>query len=186
MNKSKSKFVFSKQDYESGSGFSTYIWGPCLWQFIHIMTFNYPVKPTKEDKKNYLQFLQLLAKTLPCKWCRKNYSKNINEQDTKLDMNTMENRETLSRWACNMHNKVNKILKKNTCKKYDETRDFYEQFRARCTPAKDVKKGQHGGCTEPIHKGVKSRIVLRIVPRNSKTEVLKINKKFLFKKKILK
>ena len=49
----KSKFVFSKEDYESGNGFSTYIWGPCLWQFIHIMTFNYPVKPTKEDKKNY-------------------------------------------------------------------------------------------------------------------------------------
>ena len=98
----------------------------------------------------------------------------------------MKNRETLSKWACNMHNKLNKMLKKNECKKFENIRDFYEQFRARCTPIKDVKKGQHGGCTYPIHNGVKSKIVLRIVPRYTKTDVLKINKKCLCKKIIKK
>ena len=31
----------------------TSVWGPSLWQYLHTMSFNYPVKPTKEDKKNY-------------------------------------------------------------------------------------------------------------------------------------
>ena len=33
-----------------------------------------------------LQFLQLLSKTLPCKWCRKNYSKNINSIFDQADI----------------------------------------------------------------------------------------------------
>ena len=186
MNIKKKELVFSNEDYNSKNGFSTYIWGTCMWQFLHIISFNYPINPTDEQKKDYLQFLKLLEKTLPCKWCRINYGKNIREKDTKLSMKTMKNRETLSRWVCKLHNKVNKMLDKNEYKDYKNTRDFYEQFRARCTPVKDVNKGQHGGCNVPIHKGVKSRMVLRIVPRDSKTEVLKINKKCLCKKIIKK
>ena len=53
-----------------------------MWQFLHIMSFNYPTNPTDEQKKDYLQFLKLLEKTLPCKWCRINYGKNIREKDT--------------------------------------------------------------------------------------------------------
>ena len=179
-SKNKKLTVFDESHYKSDNGFSTYIWGPCMWQFLHIMTFNYPVKPTPKQKKDYKKFLELLQVTLPCGKCRENYAMNIKADDTKLTMNVMKDRESLSKWLCKLHNKINKQIGKNTETPYDECRDFYEQFRARCTKTKGA---QHGGCTIPIHKGIKSKTVLRIVPRNSKVPTLKINKKCLCKRK---
>ena len=36
--------TFNKDDYESGDGMLTSVWGPSLWHSIHTMSFNYPVK----------------------------------------------------------------------------------------------------------------------------------------------
>ena len=52
------KCVFQKTDFESGDGMLTYVWGPSLWHFLHTMSFNYPVKPTKEDKENYMNYYE--------------------------------------------------------------------------------------------------------------------------------
>ena len=38
--------TFNKQDYESGDGMLTSVWGPLFWHSIHTMSFNYPVRPT--------------------------------------------------------------------------------------------------------------------------------------------
>ena len=43
--------VFTKEDYKSGDGMLTSVWGPPMWHFLHTMSFNYPVNPTAEDKK---------------------------------------------------------------------------------------------------------------------------------------
>ena len=32
------------------------IWGPSTWIFLHSISFSYPEKPTKKDKKNYIFF----------------------------------------------------------------------------------------------------------------------------------
>ena len=45
--------VFEKKDYDSSDGMLTYVWGPSLWHFLHTMSFNYPVKPSCEDKLQY-------------------------------------------------------------------------------------------------------------------------------------
>ena len=176
---SNKEYVFDKEDYESGNGFSTYIWGPCMWYFLHTMSFNYPVKPTSLDKKHYMTFLKSLQYVLPCKTCRENYSKNIKSSECKLNMAVMKNRNSLSRWLCKLHNKINTQLCKKKEMKYEVCRDFYEQFRARCTKPKGK---QHSGCSEPFHKGIKSRTVLRIVPRKSKIPTLDVDKKCLCKK----
>jgi len=173
--------VFTEEDYNSNNGFSTFIWGPCMWFFLHTMSFNYPVKPTKDDKKHYMAFLQSLQYVLPCKTCRENYTKNINEKDSKLTMAVMKNRESLSRWLCDLHNKINGQLCKKREIKYEVARDFYEQFRARCDK-KPVDK-THNGCTEPFHRGIKSRTTLRIIPRSSKEQTLDVDKKCLCVKK---
>ena len=47
------KFVFSEQEYNSGDGMLTTVWGPSLWHYLHTMSFNYPNQPTKKDKENY-------------------------------------------------------------------------------------------------------------------------------------
>ena len=48
--------VFSKNDFNSDNGMLTKVWGPPLWYFLHTISFNYPIYPTKEDQKNYYNF----------------------------------------------------------------------------------------------------------------------------------
>ena len=36
------------------------------------MSFNYPINPTNQDKKNYREFILNLQNILPCKYCRIN------------------------------------------------------------------------------------------------------------------
>ena len=72
MPRTRKKRVYKKNDYENGNGMLTKIWGPSLWHFLHVMSFNYPVNPSKEDKENYRNFLCNLRHVLPCGKCRKN------------------------------------------------------------------------------------------------------------------
>ena len=50
-------------------------WGPGGWIFLHTITFNYPEKPTKADKKKYTDFFNMVGGMLPCKYCRDSYNK---------------------------------------------------------------------------------------------------------------
>ena len=48
------KLNFTEKEYNSDYGFITYIWGPMLWHFLHII-FNYPLtlkNIKKMDKKD--------------------------------------------------------------------------------------------------------------------------------------
>ena len=54
------KAVFSEDDYNSGDGFQTFIWGPCVWTFLHIVSMNY--RP--ERKEEYRAFLRALQPIL--------------------------------------------------------------------------------------------------------------------------
>ena len=72
------KRTYRKKDFSSGDGMLTSVWGPSLWHYLHTMSFNYPVKPTNEDKKNYKKFIMSLKHVLPCKYCRINLRKNLN------------------------------------------------------------------------------------------------------------
>ena len=74
--KKKSK-TYTKKNYNSGEGMLTSVWGPSLWHYLHTMSFNYPVKPTKQDKKQYKNFILLLKHVMPCKYCRINLRKNL-------------------------------------------------------------------------------------------------------------
>ena len=58
-NKTKKK-TFGKNDFSSGEGFQTSIWGPLIWTSLHIISFNYPVNPSLENKNTN----KILFKTL--------------------------------------------------------------------------------------------------------------------------
>ena len=73
---SKKRLIYNKKDYNSGDGMLTSVWGPSLWHYLHVMSFNYPVEPTKQQKQKYKQLLLNLQYTLPCKYCRINYKSN--------------------------------------------------------------------------------------------------------------
>ena len=51
-NKTNKKRTKNKEYYNNKNCMMTYIWGPPLWHFLHTMSFNYPVNPTKHDKKH--------------------------------------------------------------------------------------------------------------------------------------
>ena len=84
------KRVFKKKDFLSGDGMLTPVWGPSLWHFLHMMSFNYPVNPTDEDKKNYRNYIINLQYILPCRFCRENLTKNL--KMFPITERTMKNR----------------------------------------------------------------------------------------------
>jgi hypothetical protein len=181
-NKTK-KRTFSKKDFLSGDGMMTKIWGPAMWHYLHTMSFNYPVNPTNEDKKNYRDFILNLKNVLPCKYCRINLSNNFKKKP--IQMCHMKNRDTFSRYIYELHETVNKMLHKKSNLTYCEVRERYEHFRSRCTNEKPkvftfkkttTLKKREKGCTEPLY-GKKSKCVINIVPQEDRTATFKINKK---------
>ena len=181
-NKTK-KHVFSKKDYKSGDGMLTSVWGPPMWHYLHTMSFNYPVNPTPEDKKHYMDFIITLQYVLPCKYCRMNLTNNFKKKP--LQMCHMENRDTFSRYIYELHEIVNKMLHKTSHLSYCEVRERYEHFRSRCTEEKpkifnfkktNTKRKKEKVCTEPLY-GKKSKCVINIVQQEDKRATLKIDKK---------
>ena len=186
INKNKSlkriKRVFSKEDYNSGDGMLTSVWGPPMWHFLHTMSFNYPVNPTAEDKKNYSDFVYNLRYVLPCKYCRINLTSNL-KANPLLDCH-LKSREAFSKFIYRLHEIVNKRLGKKSGLSYCDVQERYEHFRSRCTkndpPPKlfdfSKKKDKEKGCTEPLY-GHKAKCVLHIVPQTTDVPSLRVDDK---------
>ena len=183
--------VFSKEDYNSSDGMLTYVWGPSMWHTLHTISFNYPIKPDRDTKLKYLEFFRGLRNILPCKYCRINLVKNLKK--VPLTMKTMRDRESLSRWVYKLHEEINAMLGKKSGLSYDDVRDRYEIFRARCIDdtkgkkktkknkgkslkPKSKKKQIEKGCTNPLY-GVRSKCVITIVPRDTRCKSFSIDKR---------
>lgn len=130
---------------DSNNGLITSIWGPHEWESLHAKTFGYPIKPTEQQKQDYLNYFIALGNVLPCIHCRKSYNEFIKQGNTKLDMTVMESRETLSRWGFNLHNTVNKKLGVDYGVTYDEICYKYDSYRAQCSKSIIAK-----GCLTPL------------------------------------
>jgi hypothetical protein len=162
----------------------TSVWGPGMWHYLHTMSFNYPSDPTINDKKHYRDFVLSLKYVLPCGKCRANLIKNFKR--LPLKMKYMQNRETFSKYIYELHELINKMLDKKSGLTYNEVRERYEHFRARCAKTyndlrkdlrKTMKKGSsEKGCTEPLY-GEKAKCILRIVPEGKKLKTLEIDDK---------
>ena len=181
-NKTK-KRTFTKNDYKSGDGMLVSVWGPAMWHYLHTMSFNYPVKPTIQDKKHYKDFVINLQYVLPCKYCRINLTNNFKKKP--LQMCHMASRDTFSRYIYELHETVNKMLHKNSNLSFCDVRERYEHFRSRCTEEKPkvftfkkttTRRKKEKGCTEPLY-GKKSKCVINIVPQEDKIATFKMDKK---------
>jgi hypothetical protein len=171
--------TYSEKEYKSGEGMLTTVWGPSLWHFLHTMSFNYPIEPTNEQKKYYMNFILSLKNILPCKYCRINLTKNF--KVVPLKMSSMKDRESFSRYIYTLHEHINKMLGKKSNLTYEDVRERYEHFRARCTVKRVVKEK---GCTESLYKGEKSKCIIKIVPQSKKCNTFQMNKSC--KKKLIK
>jgi hypothetical protein len=177
IKKRKTNKIFDKNDFKSSDGMLTTVWGPSLWHSLHTMSFNYPEHPTNKDKINYRKFILNLKYVLPCKYCRINFKENL--KCLPLRKKEMKNRETFSKYVYDLHELINKMLKKKSNLTYDDVRIRYEHFRARCSKSKTTKKlkrKKETGCLDPLY-GLKSKCVIKIVPQESKCETFQMNKK---------
>jgi len=183
-NKNKTRKVYNKNDFKSKDGMLTSVWGPGLWHYLHTMSFNYPDHPTMENKKYHKQFMMSLKYVLPCKYCRMNLRKNF--KAVPLNEAALKNRESFSRWMYNLHEHINKMLKKTSGLSYDDVRERYEHFRARCSDTsmskimEEIKKIEKGnkkekGCETPLY-GHKAKCVIKIVPKDKKEPTFQMDK----------
>ena len=180
---SKKHRIFKKGDFVSGDGMMVSLWGPPMWHFLHTMSFNYPVNPSQEDKEHYRDFVLSLQHVLPCKYCRQNLKTNF--KSMPLTMEQMKSRDSFSRYIYELHELVNRMLKKKSNLTYCDVRERYEHFRSRCTEEKPIifkyskqtrKNKKEKGCTEPLY-GKKSKCIIKIVPQETKEKTMQIDKK---------
>jgi len=162
--------VFNENDFNSGDGMITSVWGPPMWHVLHTISFNYPIKPTEAQMEDYFNFYSSLEKILPCKFCRDNLKNNLKK--CALTKKIMASRMTLSRWVYDLHETINKMLGKKSNLTYEMVRERYEFFRSRCVEdpskkKKEKKSKTESGCVEPLY-GVKSKCVLNIIPRDAR------------------
>ncbi|MHA2039540.1 MAG: FAD-linked sulfhydryl oxidase, partial [Promethearchaeota archaeon] len=175
----------------SGDGMLTSVWGPPLWHYLHVMSFNYPVKPTAADKKHYRDFICNLRNVLPCHYCRQNLKKNL--KMLPLTNADLKNRDRFSRWVYKLHELVNTMLGKTSGLKFCDVRERYEHFRSRCTQDSKVVSGKvlkehlrrtqkkEKGCTEPLY-GKKSQCIVKIVPQDKKNKTFQMDDKCIKKR----
>lgn len=109
-------------------------WGSRGWTFLHCLPLCCEDELKEEQREEWIEFIELLQKMLPCKYCRASYA-NFIQEDTVADGLSNSKfkghcKVALANWLFALHNKVNKKLEKDLCK------DFYENC---CQVGQDVK-----------------------------------------------
>ena len=163
----------------------TAVWGPSLWHTLHTISFNYPVSPTQAQKREYKTFMLSLRDVLPCDKCRTNLR--VYFTNHPLTMKCLASRSSFSFYVYRMHEKVNRLLGKDSGLTYCDVRERYEHFRARCTKKRrknsmfrrQESKGK--GCSDALH-GRKSKCILSIVPATRRCKTMSIHSSCLKKR----
>jgi len=105
-------------------------WGPGGWVFLHSITFNYPLEPTDNDKKNYRNFFISIENILPCKYCRESYK--VYYKYLPIDP-FLDSREGVVYWLYKLHELINqKIFQESTNASFEDVIRKYEDMRAKC------------------------------------------------------
>jgi hypothetical protein len=137
------------------------------------MSFNYPVEPTPAQQEQYRTFVLQLQHVLPCGKCRNNLESNL--ANHPLTMDHMASRDTFSRYIYELHEVVNTMLHKKSHLSFEDVRERYEHFRARCAvekpPAAEPSSiwstfvvPKENGCVTPMEASSKSKCIMHIVP----------------------
>tara|TARA_Y100000741_G_scaffold201141_2_gene152963 strand:- start:4854 stop:5435 length:582 start_codon:yes stop_codon:yes gene_type:complete len=176
---------YRNHDYNSKDGMQSAIFGPPYWMTIHMASFNYPVEPTDTHKQHYLNWLLSFEHVLPCRYCRENFPKNL--EASGFDFNTiplwknkcMKSRHEFSLFCYTLHDSVNKMLKK-TSPTFEEIRNRYENFRAKCLSDDEKIKLQQTkkelGCIRPSHNGERGKCVISIIPQKINSDGFIVHK----------
>ncbi|KAJ3439485.1 fad-linked sulfhydryl oxidase alr [Anaeramoeba flamelloides] len=81
--------------------------GRNTWSVLHSISAYYPKNPNKEQQKQALNFLISLSELYPCSKCRKHLSNYLKKHPPRVESN-----KAFNIYLCQMHNSINKYLKK--------------------------------------------------------------------------
>lgn len=107
--------------------FPPIVWGPFFWHTIHIVALGYPKSPTYTDKKCAKEFYESIAFLLPCAVCREHYRSHLGKNPLTPFLDT---KKDLLKWTIDIHNAVNKMLKKPEWTE-SEVMTYYERLGRR-------------------------------------------------------
>jgi hypothetical protein len=98
-------------------------WGKHGWIFLISIAYNYPNKPTNDDKTYFYNFYHNLQNVLPCNACRNNFKSHIKKYP--LCDNVLKSRTNLITWLFKIRNCVDKSI---GVKEYTNT-DFLKELQ---------------------------------------------------------
>ena len=110
-------------------------WGSRGWKFLHCLPLCCKDELNSEQKAVWIEFIELLQKILPCKYCRASYANFIREDTLANSFDDPKFKGhcqlALAHWLFTLHNKVNKKLEKDLCV------NFYEKC---CQVGRNVRQ----------------------------------------------
>ena len=83
------------------------IWGPKLWDTMHLFSYNYKEKPSKELMDSAWNFFISMGMLIPCAECQDHYKKFVSRFTPMVN-----SRDELIEWVLSFHNAVNQRKEK--------------------------------------------------------------------------
>lgn len=105
------------------------IWGPHYWFFLHTIVLIYPEYPNSITKKAYYNFFRELPRFLPVNTIASFYDKLLLKYPI---VPYLDNRKTLFKWICLIHNEINKKIEHPQMSVEKAIKKYYKQY--------DIKK----------------------------------------------
>jgi hypothetical protein len=98
-----------------------HFWGPSVWRTIHAFAVGFPDEPTKDEVDAIVKFFDSLNYLIPCESCREHYKQNYK----MLPPMPVYSKKDLVKWTFDLHNVVNRMLKKKEYS-YEDFESEYE------------------------------------------------------------
>lgn len=81
--------------------------GRATWTFLHTLAAQYPDNPTRQQKKDVKELVQILTRMYPCSECADHFKEVVRANPVQTGSHA-----EFSQWLCHVHNVVNRSLDK--------------------------------------------------------------------------
>ncbi|KAI5397833.1 hypothetical protein KIW84_063594 [Lathyrus oleraceus] len=81
--------------------------GRATWTFLHTLAAQYPDDPTRQQKKDVKELVQILSRMYPCSECANHFNEVLRSNPVQSGSHA-----EFSQWLCHVHNVVNRSIGK--------------------------------------------------------------------------
>ncbi|XP_057465416.1 FAD-linked sulfhydryl oxidase ERV1 isoform X2 [Actinidia eriantha] len=79
--------------------------GRATWTFLHTLAAQYPDRPTRQQRKDVKELMEILSRMYPCKECADHFKEVLRSNPVQAG-----SQAEFSQWLCHVHNVVNRRL----------------------------------------------------------------------------